>query len=201
MCVSMLDSHRACISSCVNAGLPQSLNILLCECVFPCWAPTELVHPRVNVCFHAGLPQSLSVIRLYEKIGFELVGLFKCIKRRCVLRMVGKAASLSIPAIEKEQSPNFAEDRGTSRRFLGEDRSFLSAAEVRDVRSPTHDDHLVFYTLSSTAFKRSAEEHATNVGCQAADRLYDRMVSDYNYMRRAAEFSTDCIRSSRHVCR
>src|SRR6218665_2960986 len=79
MCVSMLDSHRACISYCVNAGLPQSLDILLCECVFPCWTPTELVYPRVNVCFHAGLPQSLSVIRLYEKEGFELVALFKCL--------------------------------------------------------------------------------------------------------------------------
>src|SRR6218665_2969035 len=77
MCVSMLDSHRACISYCVNAGLPQSLNIFLCECVFPCWTPTELVFPRVNVCFHAGLPQNLSVIRLHEKIGFELVGILK----------------------------------------------------------------------------------------------------------------------------
>ena len=47
--------------------------------------------------------------------------------------MVGKAAPFSIPVIEKEQSPNFAEDRGTSRRFLDEDRSLLSAAEVRDV--------------------------------------------------------------------
>src|SRR6218665_2710070 len=135
----MLDSHRACISYCVNAGLPQSLKILLSECVFLCWTPTELVYPRVNVCFHAGLPQSLTVIRLYEKIGFELVGLFKCLQRSssrpssCVLRMIGKAAPFSSPAIEKEQSPNFAEDRGTSRRFLDEDRSLLSAAEVRDV--------------------------------------------------------------------
>src|SRR6218665_3900112 len=66
------------ISSCVNVGLPQSLNILLCECVFPCWTYTVLVYPRVNVCFHAGLSQILSVIRLYETIGFELVGLFEC---------------------------------------------------------------------------------------------------------------------------
>jgi len=47
--------------------------------------------------------------------------------------MVGKAAPFSIPAIEKEQSPNFAEDRVTSRRFLYEDRRLLSAEEVRDV--------------------------------------------------------------------
>ena len=94
MCVSMLDSNRACISSCLNvaelvhcisscvnvcfhAGLPQSFYILLCECVFPCWTPTELLYPLVwmcvsmldshratisscvNVCFHAGLQQSL----------------------------------------------------------------------------------------------------------------------------------------------
>src|SRR6218665_489783 len=68
----------ACISSvnvCFHAVLPQSLYILLC----PCWTPTELVYPLVNVCFHAGLPQSLSVIRLYEKEGFELVALFKCL--------------------------------------------------------------------------------------------------------------------------
>ena len=65
MCVSMLDPHRACISYCANVGLPQSLNFRLCECVFPCWTPAELVYPRVNVCFHAGLPQSLLVIRLY----------------------------------------------------------------------------------------------------------------------------------------
>ena len=26
-------------------SLPQSLYILLCECVFPCWTPTELVYP------------------------------------------------------------------------------------------------------------------------------------------------------------
>ena len=57
----------------------------------------------------------------------------------------------------------------------------------------------MFHTLSSAAFKRSEGEHATNVGCQAADRLYDRMAFDH--MRRAAVFSTDCIRSSRHVCR
>ena len=30
------------------------------------------------------------------------------------------------------------------------------------------------------------------IGCRAADRLYDRMLSQN--MRRAAEFSTDCIR-------
>src|SRR6218665_2730621 len=80
----MLDSHRACISSCVNvcfhAGLPQSLYILLSEYVFQCWTPTELVYPLVlmcvsmldshrtfisscvNVCFHAGLPQSLYIL-------------------------------------------------------------------------------------------------------------------------------------------
>ena len=45
--VLMLDSHRACISSscvnvCFHAGLPRSLYIL-CDCVFPCWTPTELV--------------------------------------------------------------------------------------------------------------------------------------------------------------
>src|SRR6218665_1577111 len=43
LCVSMLDSHRACISYCVNAGPPQSLYISSC----------------VNDCFHAGLPRSL----------------------------------------------------------------------------------------------------------------------------------------------
>src|SRR6218665_1497766 len=78
-------SPPMCIFSCVNvcfyAGLPRPLVAYIqCECVFPCWTPTELVYPRVNVCFHAGLPQSLSVIRLYEKIGFELVGLFKCLQ-------------------------------------------------------------------------------------------------------------------------
>ena len=34
------------------------------------------------------------------------------------------------PAIEKEQSPNFVEDRGTSRRFFDEDRSLLSATTL-----------------------------------------------------------------------
>src|SRR6218665_718855 len=81
----MLDSHRACISSCVNvcvyAGLTQNFYILLCECVFPCWTPTELVYPlericvsmldshracisstSVIVCFHAELPQSLYIL-------------------------------------------------------------------------------------------------------------------------------------------
>src|SRR6218665_2657027 len=98
MCVSMLDSHGRlyilcdCVFPCwtptelvypivLMLDPPQSLNILLCECVFPCWTPTELVYPRVNVCFHAGLPQSLSIIRLYEKIGFELVALFKSLQR------------------------------------------------------------------------------------------------------------------------
>src|SRR6218665_1312297 len=60
LCVSMLDSHRACISSsCVNAGPPQSLYILLCECMFPCWTPTVACISCVIVCFHAGLPRSL----------------------------------------------------------------------------------------------------------------------------------------------
>src|SRR6218665_1618054 len=66
-----------CISSCVNvcfhAGLPRSLYIQ-CDCVFPCWTPTELVYllvlmldptellfTSVNVCFHAGLPRSLYI--------------------------------------------------------------------------------------------------------------------------------------------
>jgi len=52
--------------------------------------------------------------------------------------MVGKTVHSVVPAIEKEQSPNFVEDREISRRFLEEDRSLLSAtnypnAEVRDV--------------------------------------------------------------------
>ena len=38
------------------------------------------------------------------------------------------------PAIEKEQSPNFVDERGTergtSRRFFDEDRSLLSAATL-----------------------------------------------------------------------
>jgi len=41
--------------------------------------------------------------------------------------MVGKAVPCSVPAIEKEQSPNFVEDRGTSRRFFDDDHSLLSA--------------------------------------------------------------------------
>jgi len=32
-----------------------------------------------------------------------------------------------VPAIEKEQSPNFVEDRGTNRRLFDADRSLLSA--------------------------------------------------------------------------
>jgi len=60
------------------------------------------------------------------------------------LRMVGKAAPFSSPATEKEQSPNFAaEDRGTSRRFLDEARSLLSAVEVRDVVRH-YDDHALY---------------------------------------------------------
>jgi len=54
MCVSMLDSLGACIFSCVNAcfhaGLKQSLYILLCECVVPCWTSTEPVHPLALMC-------------------------------------------------------------------------------------------------------------------------------------------------------
>ena len=46
--------------------------------------------------------------------------------------MVGTLFHSGVPAIEKEQSPNLVEDRGTSRLF-DEDRSLLSAAEVRDV--------------------------------------------------------------------
>jgi len=107
-------------------------------------------------------------------------------------------------AIEKEQSPNFVEDRGTSRRFSTRIVAFfLLLTWCRSIRcNPTYDDHLVLYTWSSTAYWRSAGEPATNVDCHAADRLYDRMVSGHSlYMRRAAEFSIDCIRSSWHVCR
>src|SRR6218665_1652511 len=43
VCFSMLNSHGACISTCVNAGPPRSFYIILCECVFPCLTPTELV--------------------------------------------------------------------------------------------------------------------------------------------------------------
>src|SRR6218665_1042131 len=62
----MLDSNRACISYCVNAGPPQSLYmyILLCERVFPCWTPTVACISCVIVCFHAGLPRSLYPIVL-----------------------------------------------------------------------------------------------------------------------------------------
>src|SRR6218665_1816410 len=97
MCVSMLDSHGRlyiqydCVSPCwtptelvypsVLMLDPQNLYILLCECVFPCWTPTVACISCVIVCFHAVLPRSLSVIRLYEKIGFELVGLFQCLQR------------------------------------------------------------------------------------------------------------------------
>src|SRR6218665_267474 len=46
-------------------SLPQSLyNILLCECMFPCWTPTVACISCVIVCFHAGLPQSLYIILL-----------------------------------------------------------------------------------------------------------------------------------------
>src|SRR6218665_3085911 len=44
-------------------------------------SPPMCIFSCVNVCFHAGLPQSLSIIRLYEKIGFELVALFKSLQR------------------------------------------------------------------------------------------------------------------------
>src|SRR6218665_849338 len=64
----------SCVNVCFHAGLPRSLYIQ-CECVFPCWTPTELVYPIVlmldyrracisscvNVCFHAGLPRSLYI--------------------------------------------------------------------------------------------------------------------------------------------
>src|SRR6218665_2019254 len=56
--------HRACIyprSSCVNvcfhAGLPRSLYIQ-CDCMFPCWTPTEII----SSCVNAGLPQSLYIL-------------------------------------------------------------------------------------------------------------------------------------------
>src|SRR6218665_3523682 len=43
-------SHKLCIYYCVNvcfhAGLPRSLYIQ-CDCMFPCWTPTELVYPLV----------------------------------------------------------------------------------------------------------------------------------------------------------
>src|SRR6218665_2399165 len=82
MCVSMLDSHSACVFPCWTPTKlvyprPPCLNIL-----FPCWTPTELVYPCVlmcdsmldshracrpisscvNVCFHTGLPQSLYIL-------------------------------------------------------------------------------------------------------------------------------------------
>jgi len=78
-----------------------------------------------------------------------------------------KGCSIQYSCDREGTVAKFAEDRGTSRRFFDEGRSLLSAAEVRD--------HLVFHTLSSTAYKRSAEVHATNVGCQTAHR----MVSDH----------------------
>jgi len=36
------------------------------------------------------------------------------------------------PATEKEQSPNFVEDRGTGSRFFDDDRSRLSAALMQN---------------------------------------------------------------------
>ena len=159
MCVSMLDSHGACISSvnvCFHAGLPRSFYISNVN-VFPCWTPTGLVYPlvwmsvsmldshgacisSVNVCFHARLPRSFYIssvnvfpcwtpdqegtvvktswktvgraYRLFEKIGIELV--IKCLPRWCVLHMVGKALPISVPAIEKEQSPHYVEVEDSS---------------------------------------------------------------------------------------
>src|SRR6218665_910880 len=118
MFVSMLDSRRACISSCVNAGphrnltcisscvnvcfhagLPRSLYIQ-CECLFPCWTPTELVYylvPNINnnnktipiapyISSEAKgkgavheLKDLTAVIQLFVKIGVELV--FKYLHR------------------------------------------------------------------------------------------------------------------------
>ena len=40
------------VCECVfHAGLPQSLHILLCEYVFPCWTPTEPVGLYVRMSF------------------------------------------------------------------------------------------------------------------------------------------------------
>src|SRR6218665_2286959 len=54
-------------------SLPQSLYILLCECLFPCWTPTVACISCVIVCFHAGLPQSLYTIVLVLDPPTELV--------------------------------------------------------------------------------------------------------------------------------
>src|SRR6218665_3861281 len=84
------------------------------------------------------------------------------------------------PAIEKEQSQNFIEDRGTSRRFFDEDRSLLSAATPMQKSEVQHTTIIqCFMRDQAQLIKPSAGEHATNVHvcCHAADRLYDQMVS------------------------
>ena len=42
----------------------------------------------------------------------------------------GRDPDVPFSAIEKEQSPNFVEDRGTSRRFFDENRSLLSVTTL-----------------------------------------------------------------------
>src|SRR6218665_2669237 len=79
MCVSILDSHSACISFCLNVcfhtGLPQclyiqlfecgracTLYILMCECVSMLDSHIACISSCVNVCFHAGLPHSVYIL-------------------------------------------------------------------------------------------------------------------------------------------
>jgi len=61
----------------------------------------------------------------------------------------GRDRRLAVPfngssdTVAKEQSPNFVEDRGTSRRLLDEDRSLGPIVCRRSSRcSLTYDDHL-----------------------------------------------------------
>lgn len=42
-----------CVILCIHDGLPQSIYILFCECVFSCWTPTDHVYPNVFSSYRA----------------------------------------------------------------------------------------------------------------------------------------------------
>src|SRR6218665_588523 len=81
-CVSMLDSHSACVFLCWTPTVPQSLYIRLCVSLLV--SHRACISSFVNVCSHAGLNHGFSLLGHVE--GREAEG----DKRRSGWTMSGK---------------------------------------------------------------------------------------------------------------
>src|SRR6218665_100789 len=125
-------------------------------------------------------------LRLFEK---GLVAYLNVSRDDGFFTWSGRLFHSVVPAIEKEQSPNFVENRGTSRRFFNEDRSLLSAATLMkksEMQSEVRHTTIIQCFIRDQAQLISGPLGNTQpiymydvvrVYCHAADRLYDQMVS------------------------